>query len=504
MVKRKNIIYSILTLAGFIIILNSLSSMFFLRADFTEDKRYTLDRSTKRILREVDESIIITLYISDDLPPDVNRSVQDLKNLLTEYNHYSKRKIDFEYINPNNNEELEQEAIDAGIHPVPLEIREKDQLKVQRVFLGMVIQVGDQFEAIPLIKPGIAMEYTLSTLIKRLTIVDKPQIGYIMGHGEPALAAVEQVINELTILYDIKPIHLLSEPDLNQYKSLILLGPTGTISSTQLGRLDSYLAQGGSLMIAMERVNGMLNDGIGVSVNTGLERWLEKKGLYVEDSFIVDKQCGTVTVQQQGFFSFPKQVNFPFLPVVSNFENHSITDGIETMIMQFASPITYIGDTILDYQPLAYTSKISGKLKAPISFNIGRSWRTQDFLYPDLTLAATLKGFMGGEKEAKICLVGDGNFIVNGLGQSKIAIQKDNINFFANAVDWLSDDSGLMSLRTKGVNSRPINKLSDGKVFLIKYFNFLIPVIMLIVYGLIRFRQRSIRRAKRMRPGFIK
>ena len=35
----------------------------------------------------------------------------------------------------------------------------------------------------------------------------------------------------------------------------------------------------------------------------GLEKWLENKGLYVDDSFIVDKKCGTVTVQQQGFFS---------------------------------------------------------------------------------------------------------------------------------------------------------------------------------------------------------
>jgi gliding-associated putative ABC transporter substrate-binding component GldG len=504
MIKKRKIIYNILIVVGLLLILNTLSSIFFLRADFTEDKRYTLDRSTKRILNEVNEPIIITLYISEDLPPDVNRTVQDFKNLLTEYNHYSNRKISFEYVNPNKNEELAQEAIEAGIHPVPLEIREKDQLKVQRVFLGAVIQVGDEFEAIPLIKPGIAMEYTLSTLIKRLTIRNKPQIGYIMGHGEPEFAAIEQVLDELTILYDVKPVYLLSEPDLQKYKCLMLIGPTGTISPTQLGSLDNYLQKGGSLMIAMERVRGMLNEGIGVTVNTGLEKWLENKGLYVDDSFIVDKKCGTVTVQQQGYFSFPKQINFPFLPVISRFANHSITDGIETLILQFASPIKYLGDTIMRYQPLAFTSNISGKLKAPISFNIGRMWRTQDFLYPDLTVAATLSGTMGGEEEAKICLIGDGNFIVNGFGANKISIQKDNINFFANAIDWLTDDSGLMSLRTKGVSSRPLKEISDGKVFLIKYFNLLIPVLILIVYGAIRFKQRSIKRSKRMRPGFIK
>jgi gliding-associated putative ABC transporter substrate-binding component GldG len=504
MTKRKNILYNSLVVAGILIALNFMASIFFFRADFTEDKRYTLDRATKRILSEVETPIIITLYVSENLPPDVNRTVQDLKNLLTEYNNYSRKKIDFEYINPNANEELEQEAIEAGINPVPLEVREKDQIKVQRVFLGMSIQVGDRSEIIPLIKPGIVMEYTLSTLIKRLTIKNKPKIGYIVGHGEPGLESLDQVMAELSILYEVKPIHLLSEPDLSEYKSLMIVGPMGTISSTQLGRLNQYLAKGGSLFVAIDRVNGLLNDGIGISVNTGLEDWLQNKGIYVEDSFIVDKKCGSVTVHQQGYFSFPQQINFPFLPVISNFANHTITDGIEALILQFASPLTFVGDSSMTFEPLAFTSNISGKLKAPISFDIGRAWRARDFLYPNLTVAAAITGSMGGDKEAKICLVGDGNFIVNGRGSNKIQIQKDNVNFLANAMDWLSDDTGLMSLRTKGVSSRPLKQISDGRVFFLKYLNFLLPILLIIAYGLFRFRQIRNKRMKRMKPGFIK
>ncbi len=504
MIQKKKQLYSIFLITGILILLNALSAIFFLRTDLTGDKRYTLDRSTKRILGEVTEPIIITLYISKDLPPDVNQTVQDFKNLLTEYNHYSKRKISFEHINPNQNEDLEYEAIDAGIHPVPLEIRKKDQLKVQRVFLGAVIQVGDQFETIPLIKPGIAMEYSLSTLIKRLTIQNKPQIGYIMGHGEPDFFAIEQILTELSILYEVKAVDLSLESDLQQYKCLILLSPQEAIPESQLGRLDNYLAKGGSLMIAMNRVQGILDEGIGVAINTGLEKWLKKKGLYVDDSFIIDKKCGTVTVQQQGFFSFPQQVNFPFLPIISRFENHSITDGIESLILKFASPIQYLGDTSMTYRKLACTSKISGRLTAPISFSIGRVWLTKDFLYPDLTVAASLSGKMGGDTEAKICLVGDGNFVVNGFGANKSSIQQDNINFFANAVDWLTDDVGLMSLRTKGVLSRPLQEMSDAKSLVIKYLNFLIPILIPIFYGAIRFRRKRIIRSKRMKPGFVK
>jgi len=504
MKRTKSIFYNIFIVLGFVVILNALASIFFLRADFTEDKRYTLDRSTKKILRDVESPIIITLYISEDLPAHIRRTVEDFKNLLTEYNHYCARKIDFEYVNPNKSTEAEEEAHKAGIHAVPIEVRDKDQIKVQRVFLGVVIQVGSESEVIPLIKPGIAMEYTLSTLIKKLTITDKPQIGLITGHGEAPIASLEQVVQELSILYDVKPIHLLAEPDLKKYKSLLLVGPMGTISKTQLGVLDDYLAQGGGLLIAMERVNGMLNDGIGVSVNTGLEKWLEQKGVRVDDSFIVDKKCGTVTVQQHGLFSYPQQINFPYLPVISHFSNHNITDGIETMVLQFASPLEYIGNGELQYEPIAFTSKISGKMKAPVSFDITKIWRAQDFLFPELTIAATLQGKMGGKEEARICIIGDGNFIVNGTGANKIPIQQDNVNFLANAVDWLSDDTGLMSLRTKGVSSRPLNEITEAKVYFLKYLNFLLPVIVIIIYGLIRFRIRTRLRTKRMKPGFIK
>ena len=41
-------------------------------------------------------------------------------------------------------------------------------------------------------------------------------------------------------------------------------------------------------------------------------------------------------------------------------------------------------------------------------------------------------------------------------------VNPDNVNFVANAIDWMSDDSGLADLRTKGVTSRPLEAVEDG------------------------------------------
>ncbi len=501
---RNNLIIRLVLVLSCLVFINILTSYIFFRVDFTADKQYTLDKVTKRILSEVKDPIIITLYISEDLPPDINRTVRDFKHLLTEYDKYSSKRIEVDEINPNSNEELEMKAINAGIHPVPLEVREKNQVKVQRAFLGLVIQVGDKSETIPLIKPGIAMEYNLSTLIKRLTTHNKSKIGYVIGHGEPVLSTLEQMTRELSVLYDIEHVILDKKKDLSDYKAIIILSPFEEFSKRELNSLDYYLGAGGSIFVGIDRVNGILSHGIGVGINTNLETWLKEKGILVEAAFIVDRKCSTVTVQEKGYLSYPQQINFPYLPLVTDFSNHSITDGIEAMILQFASPISYVGDSTLTYHELAWTSEMSGKIKAPVSFSIGQVWRPSDFLYPKQVVAAALHGPIVSKQEARLCVIGDGNFIVNGVGEQKITIQPDNINFIANAIDWLSDDSGLMSLRTKGVQSRPLNELSDSKILFIKYFNFLFPLLLVILYGMFQFKRRQFKRTRLMKTGVIK
>jgi ABC-type uncharacterized transport system involved in gliding motility auxiliary subunit len=62
----------------------------------------------------------------------------------------------------------------------------------------------------------------------------------------------------------------------------------------------------------------------------------------------------------------------------------------------------------------------------------------------------------------------------------------------SNAVDWLSDDTGLIELRTKGVTSRPLDaSLEDSTKTLLKYLNFLLPIILIILYGIFRFQYKK-------------
>ena len=66
--------------------------------------------------------------------------------------------------------------------------------------------------------------------------------------------------------------------------------------------MDNYLGTGGGIFVGIDRVNGILSHGIGVGVNTNLEIWLEEKGILVEDAFIIDRKCSTVTSSGKELF----------------------------------------------------------------------------------------------------------------------------------------------------------------------------------------------------------
>lgn len=81
---------------------------------------------------------------------------------------------------------------------------------------------------------------------------------------------------------------------------------------------------------------------------------------------------------------------------------------------------------------------------------------------------------MGGLLELKsggrMIVYGDGDFPV-GQGRNQ-QVNEDNVSLLVNGIDWLSDDTGLIELRTKAVQTRPIKELDDASRSMYKYVNF--------------------------------
>lgn len=500
--KQKLYITTVLIVA-ILLVVNLLSNEFHLRLDLTDEKQYTLSQATKDILNNLEEPVTVKAYFSENLPPNVVKARQDFQEMLVEYASLSDGMLVYEFIDPNANEANEQDALGKGIQPVLINVREKDQVKQQKAFLGATVSIEDKSDVIPFIQPGTAMEYALSTAIKRISVSDKPVIGFLTGQGEPSIAEMMQLENQLSVLYETREIQLDTTEVPDYVKTLVIVRPMDSIPDVILNRIDNYLAKGGNVAIAINRVSGDLQNAYGMALNTGLENWLQQKGIVVEGNFVVDASCASVTVQQQqGFFTMQTNVAFPYLPRVSNFAEHPITKGLESVMFEFASSMRYTGDTTKRFTPLAMSSEKSNTMASPQYFDINKQWTDADLPLRGLIMAATVEGKLAGNADARMVVIADGDFPVSGNPQRPRNLQPDNISLMANSIDWLSDDTGLITLRTKGVTSRPIDELEEATKTILKYVNFLLPLVLVMIYGLVRMQQNRMKRLKRMSENY--
>ncbi len=498
MLTRKKIQTTVLLVLGIIVLANIISERLFLRLDFTEDQRYSLSDATIDIISDLEEPVTVTAYFSEDLPPDIEKVRKDFKDLLVEYANYSDGQVVYEFINPNEEQQTEMEAQQNGIQPIMINVREKDQMKQQRAYLGAVLKYKDKKEPIPFIQPGAAMEYAISSAIKKLTVTNKPKVGLLQGHGETKLAAMQQAQKLLDVMYTVEEVNLTDTSGVPEdISTLMIVAPKDSLSQRDLNYLDEFVKRGGKILAAVNKVDGNFQTSQGSEIKSNIFDWLKKYGVTVENNFIVDAKCSSVMVrQQQGIFVMNTPVSFPYIPVISTFTKHPITEGLEAVMMPFVSPVkAEPKDTTIKVVRLAKTSDKAGVKPPPLYFDVMRQWRPSDFLNPSLTVAVALEGNLAGQN-TRMVVFGDGDFATNGEGNQAQQLQADNVSLLVNAVDWLSDDTGLIALRTKGVSSRPLDvNLEDSTKALIKYVNFLLPILLIVIYGIIRFQtKRKIRK----------
>jgi len=499
MLTKKKIQTTIALVFGILILVNILSYRFFLRLDFTADHRYSLSNATKNILKNLDATVTVTAYFTENLPPRIQSVRNDFKDLLIEYVNYSDGQVVYDFVNPNKDTKTEMEAQRAGVRPIMINVREKDQMKQQRAYLGAVVQYKEKKETIPFIQPGTAMEYALTSAIKKLTVKSKPEVDILQGEGEPSLDELQQLHALLNVMYTVKELTFTDTSGVPpQTKVLMIIAPQDSFKQRDFKYLDQFVKRGGKVLAALNRVKGDLSKQQGDVEKTNIFDWIKKFGVRIDKDFIVDVNCTNVMVrQQQGMFIMNTPVRFPYVPIITRFTKHPITEGLEEVMMPFVSPV-YASpeDTTIKTTVLARTSEQSGVQTPPVYFDVTKQWRKTDFLKPSIPVAVALEGKLLGGTLNRMVVFGDGDFATNGKGNNAKRLGEDNISLMANAVDWLSDDTGLIELRTKGITSRPLNvNISESTKIILKYANFLMPIILIILYGVIRFqRKRKIRK----------
>ncbi len=494
--KRQNLTTGILLMAAIVVVVNVFSYFYFFRLDLTRDRRYTLSSSTKDILSSLKKPVTVTAFYSENSIPLITRAKSDLKDLLIEYAARSGNKVVFNFINPNKSDSLEAIAQKNGVNPFPLQVRDKDEMKNVKVYLGAVVKMGDKTEVLPFIDPGSSLEYLLSNAIKKISIDKKDPIGVLEGNDESALNEMMQMASSVNSLHALQEVKLDdATPIPAQYKTIAIVNPKDSFRAGQLNQLDAFLARGGRLLIAYNGLDPDLRSGTGNLDHIGFSQWLIGKGIMLDNKYLVDHTCGYVGQNLNGQTI---QIPFPYLPMINSFSNHPISKDLHEVMLPFATDIKFVGDSTKEkFTPLAFSSNYTGLMTPPVKFELNHNWTQREFPYSGLTVAAAITG-VGGSSDSRIVIIANGDFIVNGSGKQARKVEEDNVNLFSNSIDWLADNTGLIELRGKVVTYNPIKDVSDRMKLFLKYLNFSLPILLVILYGIIRMQVKKVIRKKRM------
>ena len=490
----KKILKEIIYILIGVVLLNIVSYFVYIRWDFTSTKRYSLSNVSKNIIQGNTQNIAVDFYVTENLPQDIQKLAKEFLSLLKEYKSLSNTDFTINIITPNT-QATEFAATKAGIEPIYKEVRERDLEKVQRIFIGAVFHIGDKKAVIPKINFDTPIEYEITRLLKQTNDTLKPIVGFVKGHGEMAFNRMPQLVDELSHLSEIRTVDLNTTRSLKQNNVICIIDPQEFYTAAELEQLNKYLDEGGRLFIALNHAIGQLgNRNSGFINRTGIEDMLEQKGLKIKYDFIVDNNCGTIAIHQQyGLLNFQSNISFPYIPIITNFGYHTITHGLKSLLLPFASSIEQKrGNSDYHFKSLARTSSISGIQQAPIFFDFQKKWTQSDFNHPNNIVAALLSN---DKNNSAIIAITDADFISDEI---VISSPTDNINFAVNSIEWLADNSGLIQLRNKFTTFSLLEPIEDYNREFLKFLNFFMPILIIAIVAFVRYRRKKRKRIERL------
>jgi ABC-2 type transport system permease protein len=144
---RRNALLSVLLIAVNLVATNAwLLPVHGLRADLTAQKEYSLSRTTRDLVGNLQEPLLLRGYFSERTHPLLAPLVPTIRDLMREYEVVSGGKIKVEIVDPQADEEIELEANQAyGIRPTPFRIAERYESSLVNSYFDILVRYGDQF-----------------------------------------------------------------------------------------------------------------------------------------------------------------------------------------------------------------------------------------------------------------------------------------------------------------------------------------------------------------------
>ncbi|NNF01964.1 MAG: gliding motility-associated ABC transporter substrate-binding protein GldG [Bacteroidia bacterium] len=558
-VKNQNLIRLALLLV-ILVLVNVISSFLFTRIDLTEDKRYTLSNETKTLLGDLEDVVFLKVYLEGEFPPGFRRLSNSTKEMLDEMRNYSNENLEYEFIDPSESEseqqrnQLYQQLAEKGLQPTNLEEQSKEGSSQKIIFPGAIISYRAKESVLQLLKDKIGanpeqmlnnsiqnLEFELANSIKKITSLDPLTIGMHTGNGELHPDNVADIVRTLSESYNVSPVAVDSSlKSLKNYDLLILAKPTVPFSEKTKFIIDQFVMKGGRLLVLADGMKISMDSlqdqdyTVAISNELNLDDMLFKYGARINKNLLMDLMAAPIPIVTGYVGNQAQQSLLPwyYFPLINPQSEHPIVKNLNAIRSEFISTVDTIAVPGIKKSILLSSSQYSRAINAPARVSLGIMREDPDvsrYNKSYLPLAVLLEGefqslyksrvpkaisedeeinFRESGDSTKIIVIGDGDMISNyanreagrmyPLGYDRFTRQFfGNKNFLLNAIDYLVDDSGLLSVRSKEIKLRLLDQTKvDAERQKWQIINIGIPLIIVILFGIIRMISRRRKFAK--------
>jgi ABC-2 type transport system permease protein len=539
---------------------NVIGSFLYTRTDLTAERRHSLSPATKELLRETDDIVYFRIYLEGDFPAGFMRLRNATKEMLDEFRAYNKN-IQYEFVDPSRSDDPRERndtyqlLIEKGLQPTDLQVNTKQGRQQQVIFPGAIASYRAVEQPVELLQSQIGappeealnnsvqgLEFRLASTIRNLTVVRKPRVAFIRGHGELGDDWVYDAAQALGMQYDVDVVKIegrinsltgrdsLSEGSLriaNKYNAIIIAKPDSAFSEKDKFIIDQYVMRGGSVLWLIDPVfatmDSLQSSGttIGIARELNLEDMLFEYGVRLNADLVMDLNALPIPLRTGQIGNQPQIDFFPwyYFPVLTPVSSHPVVNNLNAIKTEFISSMDTIRVRGVKKTILLKTSHYSRVVSVPALISLAILQDEPDqrlYQGPPASVAVLLEGtfrsvftnrippeialspeigFFASSRPSRMIVVADGDVIKNQLHYAQgypLPLGYDqytgetfgNKDFILNAVDYLTDESGLIAIRSRELRLRLLDttRVTSQRLFW-QGLNLLLPVALVLLFG---------------------
>jgi ABC-2 type transport system permease protein len=456
-----------------------LGSIFHFRLDLTQEKRFSLSNSTKEVLRNLDETVEIDVYLTGDLSAGFKKLSNASSELLQEFKEYGKGNLLVRFVKPGDGlpDSLRYAVYDSlvemGIKPFNNQVTAKagEETTERLIFPAAMISYKNRQIPVDLMsgKSGMDEESTLNyseallefkfaDAISKLTREKIPVVAYAAGNGEPLNPTIRDLFETMRSNYRFGVLDLrTSEINADTIQALLIVKPSIPFSETVKLKIDQYVMNGGNviwlidkLYAEMDSLQRKQSDFIAFDKNLEIDDLLFKYGVRINGDLLQDLKCAKIPLVTNYLGGQPQvsRVPFPYYPLLNSPSNHPISKNMDDVLSVFPGSLDTVKAPAIRKTILLASDTNSRVLSSPalVSLNsikteadirtFNRSYvpvaillegkftslyanRFTNDLQDSLANYSPLAFLPKGVRESKQIVVSDGDLVTNGVSQSQ-------------------------------------------------------------------------------------